>query len=113
MFGTETGYHYKDGAPVKVGDRLSIMGTEKPATVRARMNDGKLYFYATYWDCDRTYTRSLPQISAEGFARFTGKETVQTTDVESELKTKWKPDDNGEYIFGLEEYDKAIYGNVI
>lgn len=113
MFGTETGYHYKDGSPVKVGDRLSIMGTEKPATVRARMNDGKLYFYATYWDCDRTYTRSLPQISTEGFVKFTGIETAKAVDVESELKTKWKPDNEGEYIFGLEEYDKAIYGNVI
>lgn len=111
MYGTDTGARYKDGSPVKVGDRLSIRRTERPATVRVRMNEGRIYYYATYWEFDRTYTRSLAQIQKEGFAKYVGKELERKPEIGSRLK--WKPDTEGEFIFGLEEYDTAIYGKVI
>lgn len=109
-FGTETGYFYPDGKPVLIGDRISIMGTDSPATIRIRMNAGSLYTYATYSELGVTYARGLPRIAEEGFGRYVDKpkECAEPISV-----PKFRESVKGEYIIGLEDYDNAIFGNAV
>lgn len=127
MFGTETGFRYKDGSPILVGDRIKVEGLDQIATVHVRMNKAKIYYYLTYYADSRGYTRPLSQIMdgefhkdttptwANGRAKTARPEYQPPkygTESERLRRRSVHPDKNGQYILCLEDYDHAIYGNI-
>lgn len=111
-FGADTGWRYPDGQPVRVGDRLMLKNPERPGTVRVRLNNGKEYFYCTYMDRMKVYSRGLPAIAETGFVRYLGEQDKTETENPDTGKLKWKMDPEGDFIFGIEDYDVAIYGRI-
>lgn len=127
MFGTETGFYYKDGSPILVGDRIKVEGLDRTATVHVRMNKAKIYYYLTYYADSRGYTRPLSQIMdgefrkdttptwANGRAKSDKPKYIPPKydlDPDKVRRRNVHPDKNGQYILCLEDYDTAIYGNI-
>ena len=123
LFGTETGYHYPDGSPVLIGDRIRIEGIEHVGTVHARINK-KIYYYVTYCNGSQSFSRPLSRVVTEKFE----KDLTPRHSNGKPIKPKFTPtmyddidlvrhrlthaDNGGEYLLCLEDFDTAVYGNI-
>ncbi len=102
--GQLTGYFYADGSPVRVGDRLTLEGTDHPGTVRARYGkSGNLSFYITYSEGDTLHHRSMKS------TKFVPYDDLRKPAPKPRSKRLIPETGKGLCIVGLADYDTPIY----
>lgn len=102
--GQPTGYSYSDGSPVRVGDKLSLEGTDHPGTVRARYaKSGNLSFYITYSEGDTLHHRGMKNMEFVPYEDL--RKPAPKPKEEHVIAIKEK----GLCIVGLMDYDTPIY----
>lgn len=103
-WGNQTPYHYQDGTPVLVGDRLAIPGETAPGTMRIRYNSmGGGSLYITYNKNDHTYTCPIPAAMPNGYM-----ERYVYKDARPVRKAKPRILPAGDYITSPFDYDNVI-----
>lgn len=110
-WGMQTPWHYADGTPVRVGDRLTVPGEAGPGTMRVRYNKGGTEkLYVSYNRNDRTFVAPIHTLlSDEGYmTRWEGDDRKYT----DRRRPKKDVLPAGSYITSPFDYDHVMILNI-